>query len=269
MDEQQLATLIDRQRTILSGELWRAVESQQQIATSNLVDSLEEQELLEQLLETSKPPVPDGCAAIHYLLSTPFRYPPLPWGSRFGRNFERGIFYASRDPETALCEIAYYRLLFCQGYDRRERAPLNSQHLVFSARYHTDMGVNLHDDGFNDFHRQLTDPRLYSFCQALGSAMRGTNIQAFEFPSSRAQQLKDNAQLNSAELKTLIKRGLNVGLFEPLALTSKTPRQRRRLLVQTQSDQVQMRLEKSDGQFQLFQYQAQWFYDQGELPQPA
>ncbi|WP_211160077.1 hypothetical protein [Aromatoleum aromaticum] len=44
----------------LAGDLVRLVESQEQIATNRLVDTLEEQALLESLLETSKPPLPQG-----------------------------------------------------------------------------------------------------------------------------------------------------------------------------------------------------------------
>ena len=36
------------------------------------------------------------------LLSTPFRYPPLPYGSRFGRRHEHGIYYGSKRLDTNL-----------------------------------------------------------------------------------------------------------------------------------------------------------------------
>ncbi len=72
----------------LAGELFRLVESQAQVATLDYVDTLAEQALLEDLLETVKPPWPADSARLHYLLRTPFRYPPLPWGSRFGQRHE-------------------------------------------------------------------------------------------------------------------------------------------------------------------------------------
>ena len=46
----------------LQGRLVRLVESQEQVATLQLVDTLEEQALLEELLESSKPPVPADAA---------------------------------------------------------------------------------------------------------------------------------------------------------------------------------------------------------------
>ncbi len=68
--------------TTLQGRCWRLVESQEQIATHALVESLEEQALLEQLLDESKPSYPQGLQKKHYLIATPFRYPPLPqWHS--------------------------------------------------------------------------------------------------------------------------------------------------------------------------------------------
>ena len=62
-------------------ELWRGVEAQHRVATMRLVDDLQEQALLEQLLEDSKPTLPAEAKGSHYLLFTPFRYAP-DWPSR-------------------------------------------------------------------------------------------------------------------------------------------------------------------------------------------
>ena len=70
------------------------MESQEQVATNRLVATLAEQDLLESMLEASKPPLPKGTARLDYLLATPFRYPPLPHGSRFGGRHEPSLFYA-------------------------------------------------------------------------------------------------------------------------------------------------------------------------------
>ena len=79
-----------------------------------LVDTLEEQELLEQLIDESKPAVPAECRELHYLLSTPFRYRAFyPHGSRFrGAGHTAGVFYASQKAATAVAEMAFRRLLF-------------------------------------------------------------------------------------------------------------------------------------------------------------
>ena len=79
-------------------EAHRMVEAQHRVATQKLVDDSAEQQILEELLERAKPPAPDDAPpGMHYLLRTPFRYPPLRHGSRFGSRAERGIFYAARD----------------------------------------------------------------------------------------------------------------------------------------------------------------------------
>src|SRR5947207_9896057 len=96
-----------------SGDIWRVVESQSQVATLKLVDTLGEQEVLEAELERSKPLVPAACAGLHYLLATPFRYAPYPRGSRSRRARQRqGCFYAAERVATAVAEEAFYRLLF-------------------------------------------------------------------------------------------------------------------------------------------------------------
>src|SRR5215208_6155464 len=85
---------------------WRAVEAQHQVSTRKLVDSVEEQHLLEDLIDRAKPP--DRTAGrVHYLLATPFRYPPLRHGSRFGTRFERGLWYGAESPRTMFAEVAY------------------------------------------------------------------------------------------------------------------------------------------------------------------
>jgi hypothetical protein len=72
----------------------------------------QEQDLLEQLLDETKPPYKEGTQQLHYLISTPFRYPPLKYGSRFGDRTMPSFFYASETPQTVLGECAYYRFAF-------------------------------------------------------------------------------------------------------------------------------------------------------------
>ena len=70
--------LLARRARRSHGRLLRLVESQEQVATNSLVRTLAEQALLEDLIEASKPPLPATGHGLHYLLATPFRYPPLP-----------------------------------------------------------------------------------------------------------------------------------------------------------------------------------------------
>jgi hypothetical protein len=98
----------------LAGTCWRVVEAQHVVSTMALVDTLDEQLVLEQLIDASKPPVPPPCRGLHYLLSTPFRYGAAhPGGSRFRRaGLTPGVFYASVLTATAVAEMAFRRLLF-------------------------------------------------------------------------------------------------------------------------------------------------------------
>src|SRR3989442_239294 len=82
----------------LSGRAWRVVEYQYLVSTRKLVASDEEQRLLEDLIEQSKPAAPAG--GLHFLLSTPFRYPPLRHGSRFRRRTDPGVWYGSQEQRT-------------------------------------------------------------------------------------------------------------------------------------------------------------------------
>src|SRR6185295_2574229 len=105
---------LSSKRRALSGVCWRVVEAQHKVSTLKLVDTLDEQALLENLIEQTKPSVPPECRHLHYLLATPFRYgAPYPLGSRFRHaGMTPGVYYASVAVETAIAETAFYRLLF-------------------------------------------------------------------------------------------------------------------------------------------------------------
>lgn len=173
----------------LRGRLVRLVENQGQVATLQLVDTLEEQALLEQLLESSKPPLPPGDEPLHYLLRTPFRYPPLRWGSRFGRRHEPSLFYAACRLETAMAETAFYR--FVLWYGMVEPPPsgrILSEHSSFEARYQVQRGVRLQLPPFDGHRALLTHRSDYRATHSLGSAMREAGVEAFEYPSARCPQ---------------------------------------------------------------------------------
>ncbi len=186
-------------------EPWRVVESQHQISTRKLVDSDVEQQLLEQLIDSAKPPerAPRG---LHYLLFTPFRYPPLRYGSRFGARHERGIWYGSETQRTAFAEVAYYRLLFLEGTSA-DLGLLQTELTAFRASVRTSLGVDLTAAPFDEFATVLASPDSYVETQALGAAMRAAGIEAFRFVSARDVQ-----------------GGVNVGVFAPAAFGRRAPK---------------------------------------------
>ncbi len=231
---------------LVTGRIWRVVESQQQIATAMLVDDLAEQALLEDLLEAQKPPCPPGCERLHYLLKTPFRYPPLRWGSRFGDRFEPGIFYASHTPQTALAETAFYRLLFLHGMSQLPDR-LISQHVLFAVRCHTRQGVKLQHQPYKQYTEKLADPGSYVHSQALGRELRKQEFDAIEFISARE---KDG--------------GINVALMSPDALRSREPEKQLRVLAQTTKQGVSFKLGG-----ELMEFPIDQFLVKEQLPHPG
>jgi hypothetical protein len=190
----------------LAGEVYRLVESQEQVATNALVRTLAEQALLEDLIDASKPPLPESARGLHYLLATPFRYPPLPWGSRFGHRFEPSLFYASRSTSTCLAESAYYRCVFWSGIATPPPAPLDTRHTLFSVPLRAARGLQLQHEPFDEFAAELTHRRDYVATQALGTALREAGVDAIEYTSARDPE-----------------GGTNVALFTPAALGADKP----------------------------------------------
>ena len=94
--------------------LWRGVEAQHRISTMKLVDSVADQDLLEKMLEASKPPMPRDAQGMHYLLATPFRY-ASPWPSRFRAPGDPGVWYGAERLETACAEVGYWRWRFAMA----------------------------------------------------------------------------------------------------------------------------------------------------------
>lgn len=239
-----------RHITPVSGTLYRLVESQEQIATLNYVDTLEEQAVLEDLIEQSKPPVPASARGLHYLLQTPFRYPPLPWGSRFGRTHEPSILYGGLGLTPTLAESAYYRLVFWHSMPPHpDKTSIDSAHTLFSVRYRTAQGIRLQQPPFSKHEAALTHPSDYALTQALGSAMREAGVMAFEYTSARD-----------------IKKGQCAGLFSPTALSQKKPASMSPWLCETRAGQV---IFKPLSDNTVHRFQGNQFMTDGRLPRPA
>ncbi|MEQ8231531.1 MAG: RES family NAD+ phosphorylase [Gammaproteobacteria bacterium] len=234
----------------LAGTLHRMVESQARIATLDYVDTLAEQALLEELLETVKPPWPAHTGRLHYLLKTPFRYPPLPWGSRFGRRHEPALCYGGCRIDTTLAEVAYYRCVF--WHSMTGTPPVDSirtQHTAFAVRYRTDAGVALHHEGFAAYADVIRHPADYTATQALGSAMREAGVEAFEYRSARDAR-----------------QGLCVGLFTPAAFAERKPRETREWLCEVNATVVTFKpVDAAD----VAHFALETFLVAGELPRPA
>lgn len=184
---------------------WRAVEAQHQVSTRKLVDTLEEQAVLEDLIDGAKPPDPTR-GRLHYLLATPFRYPPLRHGSRFGTRHERGLWYGSETRRTVFAEVAYYRLLFLEG-THADLGAVSTQLTAFTVRVRTGRGADLTAPPFAAHLNAIASPVGYAASQALGQAMRAAGVELFRYPSARDSE-----------------GGVNVGIFSPAAFGAARPR---------------------------------------------
>lgn len=206
----------------IRGRLYRLVESQERAATLGYVNTLAEQAVLEGLLETVKPATAETEVPLHYLLTTPFRYPPLKWGSRFGRVYEPSLFYGGKSLEVTLAEAAFYRLIFLHTMEGKSPAgSLKTAHTVLTARYSTKLGVRLQSPPCNRRREQLAHKSDYHATQQLGSDMRAAGVAAFEYLSARAEG-----------------KGVCVALFTPAAFTASLPDSQEPWLCETTRDGV-------------------------------
>jgi hypothetical protein len=165
---------------------WRAVEAQHQVSTLALVDSLDEQARLEQLLEDSKPAVPADARELHWLLVTPFRYPPLHHGSRFRAVTDPGVFYGSEEVRTACAELGYWRWRFLLDSPRLISIDPKPQ-TVFSAAVGV-LAIDLRSAAFNSESQTWTNPHDYSGCQAMASVARSAGVGVIRYESVRDPQ---------------------------------------------------------------------------------
>jgi hypothetical protein len=178
----------------LQGVVHRITDRQGQSGTADLVDGLREQARLEQLIETVKPPIPSDWPEArdgrplpsHRLLLTPFRYPPLESGSRFGRAHQRHLFYGARALETALAERAFHALRQLEGSPLPAGARIQRQQTAFSVAITVERGLALQQHLTPDALAAITDPCSYGASQRCGDAMRERQVQAFEAPSARS-----------------------------------------------------------------------------------
>ncbi len=176
-----------------------------------LVDTVEEQSLLEDILEASKRPFPPECAGLDYLLATPFRYgAAYPHGSRFRRaGFTEGVYYAAAKVETALAEMAFYRLLF-HAESPDTPLPANpAEYSAFAARIATHAALDLTKPALNRDQKFWTDLQNYEPCQTLAEQARLADIEAILYRSVR-----DPAG------------SLNIAILSPEAFAAKAPVER-------------------------------------------
>jgi hypothetical protein len=151
------------------------------------VDTVEEQTILEEQIQGTKPPLPLGGERLHYLLSTPFRYGAFyPTGSRFRRaGLTEGVFYAAEEPQTAVAEIVFYRLLFHAESPDTPWPANAAEYTAFSAAYGSAKGIDLTRGKLARDETAWTHLTDYTACQALADSARAAGVDVIRYQSVR------------------------------------------------------------------------------------
>ena len=165
------------------GKAWRMVEAQQYAATMKIVDTRDEQDQLEALLENSKPRLSDHFLGLHYLLATPFRYQPLKQGSRFRGVGDDGVFYCAESALTAGIELGYWRWRFLiDSVGLNEIEPVT--HTAFSVDL-SAQAIDLRKEPFLKNQSKWHHPIDYGPTQQLANTVRKTNVGIIFYQSVR------------------------------------------------------------------------------------
>jgi hypothetical protein len=159
------------------------VEAQHTASTMKIVDSPAEQDLLETLLEGSKPAQPAGAEALDYLLATPFRYNPLRSGSRFRSLVDPGVFYGAESVPTASAELGYWRWKFLKdAVDLERLEPV--AHTAFRADV-SMLAVDLRQPPFSTDAATWMHPTDYNATQAFARVAREADLGGIVYQSVR------------------------------------------------------------------------------------
>lgn len=175
-----------------SGLLWRLVEAQHRVSTLKLVESLDEQAMLEDILEETKPRIPSECRHLDYLLATPFRYAPYPQGSRFRRAGRTpGVWYGAEWPQTAVAEMAFYRFLFFAEAPGLKWPDAVAEFTAFSARIEC-ASLDLASLPLSKDSALWMNPVRYEACQSLADAAREAGAALVRYTSVRDPMQRAN-----------------------------------------------------------------------------
>jgi len=142
--------------------------------------------VLEELLETSKPPLPPEALGRHYLIFTPFRY-RSPLASRFRRASDPGVWYGAEDLKTACAEVAYWKWRFLMDSDALSGAALHTEHTFFEARV-SGPCADLTASPWKAARRVWQRKTDYSGCQDLADEARKRGLAWIRYETVRAPE---------------------------------------------------------------------------------
>lgn len=181
--------------------VWRMVEDQNQIATLQITSNLSDQSLLEEILESRKPPLPNSNSDnLHYLLFTPFRYKTVNGatdtdkGSRFrSSGCTDGVFYCAEHVDTAAYEAAFYKALFFNESPGLTPPSSGLQLTAFSCYLSSKMVIDLTiHQTLQRWSGEWENLDNYNQCQALAADARTAGIEIIAYKSVRDPQGRKN-----------------------------------------------------------------------------
>jgi hypothetical protein len=189
--------------TKLTGKCWRVVEAQHRVSTTKITDTLAEQAILENLLEETKPPNPEECAHLHFLLLTPFRYSARnPYGSRFRRpNAENGVFYAAERAATAMAETAFHRTLFFAESPATPWPTNPGEYTAFSCAFKSERTTDITRKRYLE-NKGLYHLSDYSASQQFADAARAHGCEIIKYRSLRDPEGRPNLALLTCRVFT-------------------------------------------------------------------
>lgn len=165
------------------GSVWRIVDAQYTAGTMKLVDTREEQDILDGLLDSQQRTLPEAFRQLDPLLAAPFRANTLRTGSRFRAVTDPGVFYGAIKVDTACAEQGYWRWKFLQ--DAPELPDIKPvAHTAFEADIAT-LAIDLREAPFARDAAQWNHKTSYSATQALAWSARAANLGAVRYASVR------------------------------------------------------------------------------------
>lgn len=143
------------------------------------------QAVLEDILEGIKPVLPPEVKGLHWLLATPFRYWPLPGGSRFRRREDPGVFYGAEERETACAEAGYWRLKFWNESTFLSQQPKSIPVTLFEFHAATQRALDLSRPPLVEDRTLWMLPDDYTSTQALADNARQSSAEVLRYESVR------------------------------------------------------------------------------------
>ncbi len=175
------------------GSLWRIVDAQYTAGGMKLVDTREEQDILDTLLQQTLPALPEIFRKLDPLLAAPFRSMTLRTGSRFRAVSDPGVFYGATQVDTACAEMGYWRWKFLHdAVDMPEIKPI--AHTAFQSDVATQ-AIDLRDPAFERDQNEWMHKSSYTATQALARSARTANLGAICYASVRDPEHRECAAL--------------------------------------------------------------------------